>query len=53
MKAIPGECPHVLVVADGNKKKIRNVVRKMRTERRNTSLLKDVKIRKTILRKSN
>ena len=46
MKAIPGDYQHALVVADIDRKKIRNVVRKMCTERRKISLLKDVKIRK-------
>ena len=46
MKAIPGECQHSLVVADMDKKKIRNVVRVTCTERRKISLLNDVKIRK-------
>ena len=36
----------MLVVADIDKKKIRNVVRKTRTERGKISLLKDLKMRK-------
>ena len=43
---IPSEFQHALVVADIDKKKIRNVVRKICTERRGISLLKDLKIRK-------
>ena len=46
MKAIPGEFPHALVVADIDKKKIRKIVRMTCTERRNIGLLKDVMIRK-------
>ena len=37
-KAIPGEYQHAQVVADIDNKKIRNVMRKTRTERRNISL---------------
>ena len=33
-KAIPGKSQHLLVVADINKKKIRNVVRKTCTEKK-------------------
>ena len=43
MKAINGEFQHAL-----NKKKIRKLVRKTCIERRKTSLLKDVKIRKQL-----
>ena len=43
VKAIPGEFQHALVVADINKKKIINVVRKTCTEGRKISLLKDFK----------
>ena len=39
--AIPEELQHSLVVADIDKKKIRKVVRKICTERRRISLLKD------------
>ena len=46
VKAIPGEFQCALVIADKDKRKIRNVVRKTCTERRYISLLKDVKIRK-------
>ena len=46
VKAIPGEFQHALVIADVDKKIIRNVVRKTCAERRKISLLKDVKIRK-------
>ena len=46
MKAIPGEFRHALVMADIDKIKIRNVVRKTCAERRKITLLKDVKIRK-------
>ena len=46
MKTIPGEFQLVLVVADIDKKNIRNIVRKICIERRRISLLKDVKIRK-------
>ena len=45
MKAIPGEFQYELVVADIDKKKIRNVVRKTLTERGKISLLIDVWIR--------
>ena len=45
-KAIPGEFQHALVMADIDKRKIRNVVRKTCAERRKISLLKDMKIRK-------
>ena len=44
VKAIPGEYQHALVVADIDKRKIRNVVRKTRVERRKISLLKDLKM---------
>ena len=43
---IPGEFQHSLVVADIDKKKISNVVRKICIERRKISLLNDLKIRK-------
>ena len=43
-KAIPGELQHALVVADIDKRKIKNVVRKACTDRRKISLMKDVKI---------
>ena len=46
VKAIPGEFLHLLVVADLDKKKIRNVARTTCTERRNINLLKYLKIRK-------
>ena len=46
MKAIHGEFQHALVVADIDKRKIRNVVRKSCAERRKISLLKDLEIRK-------
>ena len=46
VKAIPAEFCHVLVVADIDRKKIGNVVRKTCTERRKICLLKVVKIRK-------
>ena len=46
VKAIPGEFQHALVIVDIGKKKIRKVVKKTCTERKNISLLKDVKIRK-------
>ena len=46
MKTIPGEFQHALVIADIDKMKIRNVVRKTFTERRKITLLKDVKIKK-------
>ena len=45
--AIPGEFQDALVVADIDKNKIRNVMRKTCTERRKISLLKDVEIRKS------
>ena len=38
--AIPGEFQHALMVADMDKKKLRNVVRKTCTGRRKMSLLK-------------
>ena len=43
-KAIPVEILHALVVVDMDKKKIRNVVRKICIERRKISWLKDLKI---------
>ena len=46
MQAIPGEFQHALLVADIDKRKLRNVVRKMHIERRKITLLKDLKIRK-------
>ena len=45
-KTIPGEFQHVLVIADIDKSKIRQVVRKSCAERRKITLLKDVEIRK-------
>ena len=42
----PWKFQHALVVTDIDKRKIRNVVRETCTERRKSSLLKDVKIRK-------
>ena len=44
-KAITGMFQHALVIADVEKKKIRKVVRRICAERREISLLKDVKIR--------
>ena len=41
-----GSFQHALVIADIDKKKIRNIVRKTCAERRKISLLKDVRIRK-------
>ena len=46
MKAILGEFQHAFVIADMDEGKIRKVVRKTSTERREITLLKDVKIRK-------
>ena len=46
VNAISGEFQHALMVADVDKKKTRNVVKKTCTDRRVISLLKDVKIRK-------
>ena len=46
MKAIHVEFQHSLLVANIDKKKIIKVVRKTCAERRNTTLLQDVKIRK-------
>ena len=46
MKAIPAEFQHALVVADIDKKKIRNAIRKTCAERRKINLPKDLKIRK-------
>ena len=46
MKAIHGEFLHALVIVDIDKRKIRKVVRKTYAERRQISLLKDVKIGK-------
>ena len=46
LKAIPGEFHHELVIVGINKKKIWKVVKKTCVERRKTSLLKDMKIRK-------
>ena len=37
MKTIPGEFQHALVIADIDKRKIRNVVRKTCAERRKTN----------------
>ena len=45
VKAIPGVFQHVLVLADIDEEKIRKVVKKRCSERRKTSLVKDVKIR--------
>ena len=45
-KAILGDVQHASVVADIDKKKIRNVVRKTCIDRRKISLLKGLKIRK-------
>ena len=45
VKEIPMEFQHVLVIADIDKK-IRKIVRKTCNERREISLLRDVKIRK-------
>ena len=45
VKVIPGEFQHALVVADIDKKKIMNVVRRTCTGRRDRSLLNDEKIR--------
>ena len=42
----PWEFQHSLVIADIDRKKIRNVVKRTCAERRKMSLLKDVKIRK-------
>ena len=44
MKTIPGDFQYVLVVADMDNKKIKNVVRKTCIEKRKIGLLKDVKI---------
>ena len=41
----PGEFQHALVIADIDKKKVKNVVRKTCAERKKISLLKDEKIR--------
>ena len=46
VKAISLEFQHALVVADIDKRKIRNVVRNTYSERRRTNLLKDLMIRK-------
>ena len=46
VKAIPGEFQHSLVVAHMDKKKMRNVVIRICTEKRKMSLLNDLKIRK-------
>ena len=46
VKAIPGVFQQALVVADIDKRKIRNVVTKACAERRKISFLKDVKGRK-------
>ena len=48
VKPIPGEFQHALVVADIDKKKIRNIVKKTCTGGRKISLLKDEKIRKRL-----
>ena len=47
-KAIPGEFQHALVIADIDKKKIRNVVRRTCAETRKITLLKDGKISKRL-----
>ena len=39
--AMPGQCQHALFVADMDKKKMRNVMRKTHIDRRETSFLKD------------
>ena len=41
VNAIPGEFQHSLVIADIDKRKVRNVVRKICTERRKISLVND------------
>ena len=46
VKSIHREFQHALMVADVDKKKIRNVVSKTCTDRRKIRLLKDGKIRK-------
>ena len=46
VKTIPGEFQHALVIADIDKRKIRNVVSETCVERRKISLLNNVKIRK-------
>ena len=46
VKTIPGLFQHALMVADIDKKKIRNVERKTCIERRKIRLLNDVKTRK-------
>ena len=46
VKAIPGEFPHALLIADIDKNKIRKVPRKTCAAGRKISLLKDVKIGK-------
>ena len=46
VRSICGEFQHALVVADMDKMKVRNVVRKTCTERRKINLLNDLKIRK-------
>ena len=48
MKVIYGEHQHELLATDIDKNEKRKVVRKTCTERRNVSLLKDVKIRKRL-----
>ena len=52
VKAIHGEFQYSLVVADIDKKKIRNVVRRICTEIRKISLLKDLKMMKRIEEKN-
>ena len=48
VEAISEEFQHASVIADMDKMKIRNVVRKTSTEKRKISLLKDFKIMKGI-----
>ena len=42
VKELPGVFQHWIVAADVDKERIRNVVRKIRTETRKTGVLKDV-----------
>ena len=46
VKVFPGEFQHPFVVADRDKRKIRNVMTKTCMERRKISLLKDVRVKK-------
>ena len=48
MKVIPGAFQHALVAVDIDRKKIRIVVRKICTERRGISLLKDLMSKKRL-----